>query len=51
MLYFYVYCYARYMPFWFFIPSQITELARNKPGLMTLKNVDLSPASWMAIAW
>eukprot|EP00258_Populus_trichocarpa_P029780 XP_024445799.1 uncharacterized protein LOC18107913 isoform X3 [Populus trichocarpa] len=31
--------------------EKITELARNKPGLMTLKNVDLSPASWMAVAW
>ncbi|KAG5220394.1 Transducin/WD40 repeat superfamily protein [Salix suchowensis] len=31
--------------------EKITELARNNPGLMTLKNVDLSPASWMAVAW
>ncbi|KAJ9172512.1 hypothetical protein P3X46_015742 [Hevea brasiliensis] len=31
--------------------EKITELARNHPGLMTLKNVDLSPASWMAVAW
>ncbi|XP_002525668.2 uncharacterized protein LOC8286477 [Ricinus communis] len=31
--------------------EKITELSRNHPGLMTLKNVDLSPASWMAVAW
>ncbi|WCJ29151.1 hypothetical protein M5689_010806 [Euphorbia peplus] len=31
--------------------EKINELAENFPGLMTLKNVDLSPASWMAVAW
>ncbi|KAG8662958.1 hypothetical protein MANES_01G159500v8 [Manihot esculenta] len=31
--------------------EKITELAKNHPGLMTLKNVDLSPASFMAVAW
>ncbi|KAJ7975501.1 Protein of unknown function (DUF789) [Quillaja saponaria] len=30
---------------------KITELARSHPALMTLKSVDLSPASWMAVAW
>ncbi|KAB1212969.1 hypothetical protein CJ030_MR5G025780 [Morella rubra] len=29
----------------------IIELAQNNPALMTLKSVDLSPASWMAVAW
>ncbi|KAJ4844485.1 hypothetical protein Tsubulata_006321 [Turnera subulata] len=31
--------------------EKITELAKDHPGLMTLRNVDLSPASWMAVAW
>lgn len=31
--------------------KKITELAKDHPGLMTLRNVDLSPASWMAVAW
>ncbi|CAK9164357.1 unnamed protein product [Ilex paraguariensis] len=31
--------------------DKINELAQNYPGLMTLKNVDLSPASWLAVAW
>ncbi|XP_022755263.1 uncharacterized protein LOC111303343 [Durio zibethinus] len=31
--------------------DKITELARSHPGLMTLKSLDLSPASWMAVAW
>ena len=30
---------------------QINGLARRFPGLMTLRSVDLSPASWMAVAW
>lgn len=30
---------------------QMTELARSHPALMTLKSVDISPASWMAVAW
>ncbi|CAI0540722.1 unnamed protein product [Linum tenue] len=31
--------------------EKISELAKLYPGLMTFKNVDLSPASWMAVAW
>ncbi|KAJ6349012.1 hypothetical protein OIU77_006572 [Salix suchowensis] len=31
--------------------DKINGLARQFPGLMTLRNVDLSPASWMAVAW
>ncbi|OIW08386.1 hypothetical protein TanjilG_03062 [Lupinus angustifolius] len=31
--------------------DKITELAEKYPGLMSLKSVDLSPASWMAVAW
>ncbi|KAF8413932.1 hypothetical protein HHK36_001928 [Tetracentron sinense] len=31
--------------------DKISALARRYPGLMALKSVDLSPASWMAIAW
>ncbi|XP_057526809.1 uncharacterized protein LOC130805963 [Amaranthus tricolor] len=31
--------------------DKITELARRYPGLMSLRSVDLSPASWMAVAW
>ncbi|XP_054788001.1 uncharacterized protein LOC129293902 isoform X1 [Prosopis cineraria] len=39
-------------PYWRVpLMDKITELARSYPALMTLKNVDLSPASWMAIAW
>lgn len=30
---------------------QINELAEKYPGLMTLRSVDMSPASWMAVAW
>nr|DAD32715.1 TPA_asm: hypothetical protein HUJ06_011566 [Nelumbo nucifera] len=30
---------------------KINELAQNYPGLMTFRSVDLSPASWMAVAW
>eukprot|EP00256_Glycine_max_P062931 XP_014632584.1 uncharacterized protein LOC100812400 [Glycine max] len=30
---------------------QITGLAERYPGLMSLRSVDLSPASWMAVAW
>ncbi|KAK3019818.1 hypothetical protein RJ639_004811 [Escallonia herrerae] len=30
---------------------QIIEFAQTYPGLMTLKNVDLSTASWIAVAW
>lgn len=31
--------------------EKIDELARRHPALMTLKSVDLSPASWMAVSW
>ncbi|XP_021902501.1 uncharacterized protein LOC110818060 [Carica papaya] len=31
--------------------DKINELARRYPGLMSLRSVDLSPASWMAVAW
>uniref|UniRef100_I1KF43 DUF789 family protein n=2 Tax=Glycine max TaxID=3847 RepID=I1KF43_SOYBN len=30
---------------------RITGLAERYPGLMSLRSVDLSPASWMAVAW
>lgn len=30
---------------------QVNELAQKFPGLMSLRSVDLSPASWMAVAW
>ncbi|CAA7029514.1 unnamed protein product [Microthlaspi erraticum] len=33
------------------LTSKVNELAEKYPGLMTLRSVDLSPASWMAIAW
>ncbi|XP_042507056.1 uncharacterized protein LOC122083361 [Macadamia integrifolia] len=33
------------------LKDKITELAREFPGLLSFKNVDLSPASWMAVAW
>ncbi|PSR89140.1 Pyridoxine/pyridoxamine 5'-phosphate oxidase [Actinidia chinensis var. chinensis] len=39
-------------PYWRIpLVDRITEFAHNYPGLGTLKSVDLSPASWMAIAW
>lgn len=31
--------------------DKISGLSRRFPGLMSLKSVDLSPASWMAVAW
>ncbi|CAH9099259.1 unnamed protein product [Cuscuta epithymum] len=31
--------------------DMITSLAQRFPGIMTLRSVDLSPASWMAVAW
>ncbi|GAA0155715.1 hypothetical protein LIER_38139 [Lithospermum erythrorhizon] len=39
-------------PFWR-IPliEKVAEFSANYPGLLSLKNVDLSPASWMSIAW
>lgn len=33
------------------ITDKINELAEKYPGLMTLRSVDMSPASWMAVAW
>ncbi|XP_077231053.1 uncharacterized protein LOC143864124 isoform X2 [Tasmannia lanceolata] len=33
------------------LTDKINELARSYPGLMSLKSVELSPASWMAVAW
>ncbi|KAJ7970113.1 Protein of unknown function (DUF789) [Quillaja saponaria] len=39
-------------PYWRIpLMNKITELARSHPALMTLKSVDMSPASWMAVAW
>ncbi|KAJ6884969.1 hypothetical protein NC652_031847 [Populus alba x Populus x berolinensis] len=31
--------------------DKINEFAPRFPGLMSLRSVDLSPASWMAVAW
>ncbi|KAK4769440.1 hypothetical protein SAY86_027590 [Trapa natans] len=31
--------------------DKINELAPRYPGLMSLRSIDLSPASWMAVAW
>ncbi|KAF3781475.1 hypothetical protein EJ110_NYTH36919 [Nymphaea thermarum] len=31
--------------------DKINELAEVFPGLMSLKSIELSPASWMAVAW
>ncbi|XP_010940391.2 uncharacterized protein [Elaeis guineensis] len=33
------------------LTDKVTELARSFPHLMTLKSVELSPASWMSVAW
>lgn len=33
------------------LTDKVTELARRYRGLMTLKSVELSPASWMSVAW
>ncbi|KAH7692222.1 hypothetical protein IHE45_01G050700 [Dioscorea alata] len=30
---------------------KVNELAQQYPGLMSLKSVELSPASWMSVAW
>ncbi|KAK3035780.1 hypothetical protein RJ639_033509 [Escallonia herrerae] len=39
-------------PYWRIpLVDKIIEFAQTYPGLMTLKNVDLSPATWMAVAW
>ncbi|XP_015883863.3 uncharacterized protein LOC107419626 isoform X2 [Ziziphus jujuba] len=39
-------------PYWRIpLTDKITELAQHHPALTTLKSVDLSPASWMAVAW
>lgn len=31
--------------------DKITEFTQNYPGLVTLRSIDLSAASWMAVAW
>lgn len=31
--------------------DKINELAKDHPALMTLRSLDVSPASWMAVAW
>lgn len=31
--------------------DMISGLAKRSPGLMSLRSIDLSPASWMAVAW
>ncbi|KAL1562430.1 hypothetical protein AAHA92_05009 [Salvia divinorum] len=31
--------------------DKISSLAERHPGLLSLRSVDLSPASWMAVAW
>ncbi|KAF8048992.1 hypothetical protein N665_2334s0003 [Sinapis alba] len=33
------------------LTTKVNELVEKYQGLMTLRSVDLSPASWMAIAW
>ncbi|KAL8506602.1 hypothetical protein ACS0TY_017488 [Phlomoides rotata] len=33
------------------LTEKISSLAQRYPGLMSLRSVDLSPASWMAVAW
>ncbi|XVE57203.1 hypothetical protein DITRI_Ditri04bG0072700 [Diplodiscus trichospermus] len=50
--YLYLQYFERCSPY-FRVPlmDKITEVAQSHPGLMTLKSLDLSPASWMAVAW
>ncbi|XP_052181293.1 uncharacterized protein LOC127794326 isoform X2 [Diospyros lotus] len=50
--YLYFQYYDTCSPYWR-IPllDRVSEFAQNYAGLVTLKSVDLSPASWMAIAW
>ncbi|KAM3397858.1 putative protein isoform X1 [Capsicum galapagoense] len=31
--------------------DKVIDLSKNHPGIMTLKSIDLAPASWMAVAW
>ncbi|XP_073039751.1 uncharacterized protein [Primulina eburnea] len=33
------------------LTDKVSSLAQRYPGLMSLRSVDLSPASWMAVAW
>ncbi|KAL2967619.1 hypothetical protein AAZX31_16G185900 [Glycine max] len=33
------------------LAEKIDKLAQSHPALLTLKSVDLSPASWMAVSW
>ncbi|CAD5317071.1 unnamed protein product [Arabidopsis thaliana] len=35
----------------FLVLVQINVLVEKYPGIMTLRSVDMSPASWMAVAW
>uniref|UniRef100_A0A5B7BKS1 DUF789 domain-containing protein n=1 Tax=Davidia involucrata TaxID=16924 RepID=A0A5B7BKS1_DAVIN len=50
--YLYFQYYDTCSPYWRIpLVDKITEFAQNYPGIMTLKSVDLSPASWMAVAW
>lgn len=36
---------------WFILHLQINELAQNYPALLKFQSTDVSPYSWMAIAW
>ncbi|XP_059647242.1 uncharacterized protein LOC132293687 [Cornus florida] len=48
----YLQYYEMRSPYWRIpLTEKITDLAQNCLGLLTLKSIDLSPASWMAIAW
>ncbi|KAI9175138.1 hypothetical protein LWI28_027918 [Acer negundo] len=50
--YLYFHYFEMSSPYWRVpLTQKITELAPNHPGLITLTSVDLSPASWMAVAW
>ncbi|PKA46430.1 hypothetical protein AXF42_Ash012562 [Apostasia shenzhenica] len=45
--------YVERCPPWGRIPlmDKVTTLSQSFPGLMSFKSTDLSPASWMSIAW
>ncbi|KAG0472567.1 hypothetical protein HPP92_013995 [Vanilla planifolia] len=50
------YLYFQYIeccPPWGRIPlmDKVNELSKSYPGLMSFKSSDLSPASWMSVAW
>ncbi|GKV05398.1 hypothetical protein SLEP1_g17416 [Rubroshorea leprosula] len=39
-------------PYWRVpLKDKVTELSQHYPRLMTLRSVDLAPASWIAVAW